>query len=293
MKWARGVCAVGGLLAVGTWGAGQVPGGPPRGSGGPPSSTEPGADKPAAGERVADYAQRQRSLKNLRQIALALINYPDPHNRFPADITDKAGKALLSWRVELLPFMDEDNLYKQLHRDEPWDSPHNMKLLAKMPDVYRVAFDPKDATHTYYQRFAIASNTAFVPPGGINEGGSAAGPAGPPAGVGPPPPMGGGPGRLGVGSAAGPPPGTGPMGGPVVPEGPRFPLRMTEITDGTSVPGVIEAGRRSRGQAGRFVYDATQPPAGPARTPTSATRPPWTEPSTPYGRSWTRRRGAG
>ena len=46
------------------------------------------------------------------------------------------GKALLSWRVALLPFLEENELYKQFHLDEAWDSDHNKKLLAKMPRVF-------------------------------------------------------------------------------------------------------------------------------------------------------------
>src|SRR5205823_13461834 len=139
----------------------QGPGGPPPGGGGPAPIVEP-AEKPAVTGRDADYVQRQRSLKNLKAIMIAMHSYHDANGKFPADITDKAGKPLLSWRVELLPYLEEDKLYKEFQRDEPWDSPHNFKLLAKMPDVYRVAFDPKDATHTYYQRFAI---TGVAPDG--------------------------------------------------------------------------------------------------------------------------------
>ena len=51
--------------------------------------------------------------------------------------TDKDGKTLLSWRVDILPFIEQDTLYKEFHLDEPWDSEHNKKLLAKMPKVFR------------------------------------------------------------------------------------------------------------------------------------------------------------
>src|SRR5205807_1702884 len=47
------------------------------------------------------------------------------------------GKALLSWRVHLLPFLGEDKLHKEFHLDEPWDSAHNKKLVERMPAVYR------------------------------------------------------------------------------------------------------------------------------------------------------------
>jgi hypothetical protein len=46
------------------------------------------------------------------------------------------GKALLSWRVLLLPFLGEEDLYQAFRLDEPWDSPHNVHLLRRMPLVY-------------------------------------------------------------------------------------------------------------------------------------------------------------
>src|SRR5688572_3110747 len=64
------------------------------------------------------------SRENLKQIALAFHNYHDFHNGlgFPANICDKNGKALLSWRVLILPFLDEqDKLSAEFKLDEPWD----------------------------------------------------------------------------------------------------------------------------------------------------------------------------
>ena len=53
-------------------------------------------------------------------------NYEAQHGCFPpAYSVDKDGRPLHSWRVLLLPYLDEEELYKQLRLDEPWDSPHN------------------------------------------------------------------------------------------------------------------------------------------------------------------------
>lgn len=82
-------------------------------------------------------ARRTQSANNLKQQALAMHNYHDTFKGFPAAYSnDKDGKPLLSWRVHILPFMDENVLYEQFHLDEPWDSEHNIKLLDKMPAVY-------------------------------------------------------------------------------------------------------------------------------------------------------------
>jgi hypothetical protein len=86
-----------------------------------------------------ESARRAQSANNMKQIALAIFNYESTYGHFPpAYIADqKTGKPLLSWRVAILPFIEEDALYKQFNLDEPWDSEHNKKLLAQMPPIYR------------------------------------------------------------------------------------------------------------------------------------------------------------
>src|SRR5947207_1926384 len=77
------------------------------------------------------------SKKNLEQIVLAVHNHASANvDRLPGDIRSKDGKPLLSWRVAILPFIDEDDLYKQFKLDEPWDSENNKKLIEKLPKTY-------------------------------------------------------------------------------------------------------------------------------------------------------------
>ena len=79
-------------------------------------------------------------------------NYNSTFGAFPAAaICDKkTGKPLLSWRVAILQYIEEEALYKQFKMDEPWDSEHNLKLAKNMPKIY---FHPKankpgdDKTH--------------------------------------------------------------------------------------------------------------------------------------------------
>lgn len=80
--------------------------------------------------------------RNLRACLIAMHNYHQDYFRLPSPaIFDKTtGKALLSWRVQLLPYLDpvleNDALYKQFNLNEPWDSEHNKKLISKMPAVF-------------------------------------------------------------------------------------------------------------------------------------------------------------
>lgn len=81
-------------------------------------------------------AQRLQSSNNLKQLGLSLHNHYDTFDSFPPAATTKDGKSLLSWRVQVLPFLDQVKLYNEFHHDEPWDSEHNLKLLEKMPSVF-------------------------------------------------------------------------------------------------------------------------------------------------------------
>jgi hypothetical protein len=54
----------------------------------------------------------------------------------PACLRDKNGKAVHSWRVLVLPYLEESNLFKRYRFDEPWDGPHNRLLVKEMPVIY-------------------------------------------------------------------------------------------------------------------------------------------------------------
>jgi hypothetical protein len=102
-------------------------------------------------QAAREAARRMSSSNNLKQIVLGLLNYESAYKKFPPRIGKSAdGKPLLSWRVKILPFLEEQALYSEFHLDEPWDSEHNLKLLERMPAVYA---NPRVATlpgHTSY-----------------------------------------------------------------------------------------------------------------------------------------------
>ena len=107
--------------------------------------------------------QLETSAKNLEQIGLAVINYSDSNNGvMPGTINDKDGKPLLSWRVAILPFIEQDNLYKQFKLDEPWDSENNKKLIPKMPKLYAPVRGQAKPGETFYQVF-VGKGALFGP----------------------------------------------------------------------------------------------------------------------------------
>ncbi|WP_020468141.1 DUF1559 family PulG-like putative transporter [Zavarzinella formosa] len=101
---------------------------------------------------VRTAAGRAKSSNNLKQLALAVHNYHDVNGISPsAAICDKKGKPLLSWRVSILPYIEQDQLYKQFKLDEPWDSDNNKKLIDKIPPVYVLPYQeqPKKGETSY------------------------------------------------------------------------------------------------------------------------------------------------
>jgi hypothetical protein len=108
-------------------------------------------------------ARRTQSVNNIKQIMLALHNYHDVHRGFPAAYnTDDRGKPLLSWRVHILPYIEQGRLYEQFHFDEPWDSEHNKKLIEQMPAIYAVPGSDLKSGLTNY--LGVAGENGLFPP---------------------------------------------------------------------------------------------------------------------------------
>jgi hypothetical protein len=133
----------------------------PKPAADPTPKADPDAKKLLA-NRARLLANRARSQNNLKQIGLAMHNYHDALGRLPAQaIYSNDGKPLLSWRVAILPYVAQDNLYRAFKLDEPWDSPHNKKLLAQMPEVYAPpGIKTKEKFTTFYRVF-VGPQTAF------------------------------------------------------------------------------------------------------------------------------------
>ena len=91
---------------------------------------------------------------HLGDLGLAMQDYESARNRFPSDISDSnSGTPLLSWRVQALPHLGYQALYDKFNLEETWDSPTNLALLDKMPDIFRSLGDSHDSTTTRIRGF--------------------------------------------------------------------------------------------------------------------------------------------
>jgi prepilin-type processing-associated H-X9-DG protein len=103
-------------------------------------------------QAAREAARRAQCTNNLKQIALAMHNYASTYDCFPPAATyDGDGKPLLSWRVLILPYLEQGPLYGQFHLDEAWDSPRNKPLADQMPNVFHCPSEPETNGLTTYQ----------------------------------------------------------------------------------------------------------------------------------------------
>lgn len=88
-------------------------------------------------QAARESARRATCINNLKQLTLALHNYRDAHGCFPpAYIADADGKPMHSWRVLILPYMEQQALYVKYDFSEPWDGPNNRKLAGVSVSAY-------------------------------------------------------------------------------------------------------------------------------------------------------------
>jgi hypothetical protein len=108
-------------------------------------------------------ARRAQSTNNLRQLALAMHNYASANGgKFPpAVVVNPNGNIPHSWRIELLPYLGEKELYDRYRMNEPWDSPANRELLNARPAVYAVPGAEVNNSNACY--FAVTGRETLFP----------------------------------------------------------------------------------------------------------------------------------
>ncbi|VTT98170.1 Uncharacterized protein OS=Blastopirellula marina DSM 3645 GN=DSM3645_07930 PE=4 SV=1: SBP_bac_10 [Gemmataceae bacterium] len=138
-----------------------------------PSLPSPPTQRPLYNFQITVAAGRTAELENLKQIGLGFHAASDTIGGFPAGVADANGKVGLSWRVALLPFIEQDALYKQFKLDEPWDSAHNKKLIPQMPKLYAPG-NTNTFGYTFLRSFSgkgtVLGDAKLPPPGQVARG---------------------------------------------------------------------------------------------------------------------------
>ena len=117
-------------------------------------------------QQAREAARRAQTKNNLKQLITALHNYHVTNRHFPTQANyDNNGKPLLSWRVHILPYIDQQALYSRFKLNEPWNSPHNRQLIRLMPPTYANPNLPSGGVTNY---LAVVGADSVVSTTGVN-----------------------------------------------------------------------------------------------------------------------------
>ncbi len=123
------------------------------------------------GEPHGERARRYACVNNLKQILIALETYEQVHGMLPpAYVADASGRPMHSWRVLILPFLDQQSLYDQYDFREPWDGPNNSKLLNSMPSCFACPNLPRSLPNMTSYAAITGPGTMFPGAGSVKLG---------------------------------------------------------------------------------------------------------------------------
>ena len=111
-------------------------------------------------------ARQMASMNNMKQLGLGMLTWHNTYASLPAAYSvNQDDKKLLSWRVHILPFVEQEALYRQFRLDEPWDSEHNKKLIPRIPPLYQSPLSTPVAGKTNYRALVLPDKaSAMAPP---------------------------------------------------------------------------------------------------------------------------------
>jgi hypothetical protein len=114
--------------------------------------------------QAARNAPAHPTADSLHNLAIALLNYHDEYNAFPpAIIKDGKGNPLYSGRVLLLPFLNEQALFDQFNKDEPWDSPQNLPISQMVVKAFQNPVEANPRPEQTGFLFVMGRRTVFEP----------------------------------------------------------------------------------------------------------------------------------
>jgi hypothetical protein len=120
--------------------------------------------------KVREAAARVNEQNNMKQISLGMINHASNTNKLPPADQN------LSWRVHILPYIEQDSLYRQFDRNAAWNAGKNSTLADTFIKTYQSPLDDPPTAQTHYRVFT-GEDSVFDPnnlrrgyPGGIADG---------------------------------------------------------------------------------------------------------------------------
>ncbi len=105
----------------------------------------------------------EQSQNNMKQLGLAMLQYQMMFGHFPASAGSRGeGEPVHSWRVAILPYLEQGYVYDQYHFDKPWDAPENQAVASLTMQNYQ---SPRLSNHGQNTSFAVVvgEDTIFPP----------------------------------------------------------------------------------------------------------------------------------
>ena len=113
-------------------------------------------------QSVRESARRVQCMNNIRQLSLAALNYESAHMHFPSgvlDDDDDLTDALRNGWVDMLPFFEQNNLYRQYDLNSDWKTGINAELGKEELAIFRCPSSAGDVDVDQFGDF----------PGGISD----------------------------------------------------------------------------------------------------------------------------
>jgi hypothetical protein len=111
---------------------------------------------------------------HFKQLGLALHNYESVYGCLPpAAVVDSHGKALYSWRVVLMAYLEREEgwndrqLTERFRFDESWDSPANRKLHDMRPPIFFCPSHAEGIAKGFTNIVAVVGPRTLFPPHGM------------------------------------------------------------------------------------------------------------------------------
>jgi prepilin-type N-terminal cleavage/methylation domain-containing protein/prepilin-type processing-associated H-X9-DG protein len=108
-------------------------------------------------QKVREAAARAACENNLKQIGLAFHNYHDAYSMFPSGHVVTGGHYYLNWAIAILPYLEQDSLFKQYDNTVPNIDPANATVRVAFVRVYTCPSD-------------LNANKVFTPDTGADGG---------------------------------------------------------------------------------------------------------------------------
>ena len=106
--------------------------------------------------KVREAAARMNELNNMKQVSLGVLNYQSQNGKFPE------AEKNLSWRVEILPYLEQENLFRKFDPNQPWNAGPNQPMADVAIKTYISPLDEPGTVQTHYRVFT-GTDTAFDP----------------------------------------------------------------------------------------------------------------------------------